>query len=732
MDPDIDSSSLEQIQTPYDNEEHYVQYKEYLENPYNEIAVSNSNQEKKKSPQDSDIRQLIREECCIEVCRKQKQNMKDTMLELVEVCRQKEFYCMHNDVDDLIESALNSKLLSINLESQRLNKKKLEVKNIVEQQTKCGTPEEPEYSLSMRYEHLSIIPDTESDEVTDSSAKNLLPIPSEYEVTSDDESECDVPNKDESSPVFTTYSNPLFDDEEINSNEIYLHHFNVEYDFVESLSNHDTLIDSSLKFDFLEEFSGALMPTSIIDEERIRREHKEYINLIEKLFSINLFPCPLENFQSNTIVTSPIPVEDSDSQREEIDIFTGTDDLLPPSIESDDYDSEGEIHFPEELIVNDFISISKNECFTLIIRMIPVMNNNDELNEDECFDPGGEIDVFTNVEDDDYFPFIIAIRIFLPYLIYPENINAIGTKWVYRNKKDERGIIVRNKVRLVAQGYTQEEGIDYDEVFAHVARIEAIGLFLAYASFMRFIVYQMNVKSAFLYDTIEDEVYVCQPPGFEDPHFPNKVYKVEKALYGLHQAPRAWYKTLSTYLLEKGFIRRIIDKNMFIKKDKAKYVADILKKFDFSLVKTASTLIETNKVLLKDEEAKDVDVYLYISMIGSLMYLTASRLDIMFAVCACARFKVTPKVSHLHAVKRIFRYLKGQPKLGLWYPRDSPFDLEAFLDGDYAGASLDRKFTTGGCQFLGKRLISWQCKKQTAVANSTTEAEYVAATNCCR
>ncbi|GKD12801.1 hypothetical protein Tco_1197208 [Tanacetum coccineum] len=141
--------------------------------------------------------------------------------------------------------------------------------------------------------------------------------------------------------------------------------------------------------------------------------------------------------------------------------------------------------------------------------------------------------------------------------------------------------------------------------------------------------------------------------------------------------------------------------------------------------------MRTNKPLTKDEEAENVDVHLYRSMIGSLMYLTASRPDIMFAVCACARFQVTPKTSHLHAVKRIFRYLKGQPKLGLWYPRDSPFDLEAFSDSDYAGASLDRKSTTGGCQFLGKRLISWQCKKQTIVANSTTKAEYVAAANCC-
>ncbi|GKC14805.1 uncharacterized mitochondrial protein-like protein [Tanacetum coccineum] len=169
------------------------------------------------------------------------------------------------------------------------------------------------------------------------------------------------------------------------------------------------------------------------------------------------------------------------------------------------------------------------------------------------------------------------------------------------------------------------------------------------------------------------------------------------------------------------------DDGIFNSQDK--YVADILKKFDFSLVKTTSTPIETNKALLKDEEAEDVDVHLYRSMIGSLMYLTASRPDIMFDVCACARYQVTPKVSHLHDVKRIFRYLKGQPKLGLWYPRDSPFNLESFLDSDYARASLDRKSTIGGYQFLSKRLISWQCKKQTVVSNLTTEAKYVAAAN---
>nr|GEV09394.1 retrovirus-related Pol polyprotein from transposon TNT 1-94 [Tanacetum cinerariifolium] len=296
---------------------------------------------------------------------------------------------------------------------------------------------------------------------------------------------------------------------------------------------------------------------------------------------------------------------------------------------------------------------------------------------------------------------------------------AIKTKWTYRNKKYERRIVVRNKARLVAQGYTQEEGIYYGEVFAPVARIEAIWLFLAHASFNDFVVHQMYVKSAFLYGKIEEEVYVCQPPGFEDPEFPDRVYKVEKASYGLHQAPRAWYETLSTYLLDNGFQRD-------------KYVDEILKKFSFLIVKTTSTPIETLKPLMKDENTEDVDVHLYRSMIGSLMYLTSLRPDIMFDVCACARFQVTPKISHLHVVKRIFKYLKGQRKLGLWYHKDSPFNLEAYTDSDYASSSLDRKSTTGGCQFLRSRLISWQCKKKTIVANSTTEAKYVATSNCCR
>ncbi|GJU29594.1 putative ribonuclease H-like domain-containing protein [Tanacetum coccineum] len=294
------------------------------------------------------------------------------------------------------------------------------------------------------------------------------------------------------------------------------------------------------------------------------------------------------------------------------------------------------------------------------------------------------------------------------------------------------------QTRRMTKNLKEHEGIDYDEVFDHVARIEAIRLFLAYASFKDFVVYQMDVNSAFIYGKIEEEFYVCQPLGFKDPDFSDR--KIDDIIFGstkkklcIEFKKMMHKKFQMSSMGELTFFPRLQVKQkedgIFISEDK--YVTKILKKFGFSDVKTANTPMETHKPLLKDADGEDVDEHMYRSMIGSLMYLTSSRPDIMFVVCVCARFQVNQKVSHLHAVKRIFRYLKGQPKLGLWYPKDPPFDLVACTDSDYAGASLDRKSTTGGCQFLGCRLILWQCKKQTVVANSTTEDEYVVASSCC-
>ncbi|GKB74755.1 putative ribonuclease H-like domain-containing protein, partial [Tanacetum coccineum] len=315
----------------------------------------------------------------------------------------------------------------------------------------------------------------------------------------------------------------------------------------------------------------------------------------------------------------------------------------------------------------------------------------------------------------------------------PFGKKAIRTKWVYWNKKDERGVVVRNKARLVAQGHRQEEGIDYDEVFAPVARIEAIRIFLAFASYMGFIVYQMDVKSAFLYGTIDEE-NGYRRGAIDKTLFIKKDKKdimlvqvyVDDIIFG--STKKSWCDEFEALMKSKfqmssmgeltfflGLQVKQQEDGIFISQDK--YVAEILKKFDFMHVKTASTPIETQKPLTKDEEAADVDVHFYRSMIGSLMYLTASRPDIMFAVCACSRFQVTPKTSHLHAVKRIFRYLKDKPKLGLWYPRVSTFDLEAFSDSDYAGANLDRKSTTGEAEYVAAA----NCHGQNLVFHSKTK-----------
>ncbi|CAH9083075.1 unnamed protein product [Cuscuta europaea] len=374
----------------------------------------------------------------------------------------------------------------------------------------------------------------------------------------------------------------------------------------------------------------------------------------------------------------------------------------------------------------------------------------------------------------------------------PPQKTIIGTKWVFKNKKDEEGIVIRNKARLVAKGYNQQEGIDYDETFAPVARIEAIRLFLAYAAHKNFTVFQMDVKTAFLNGVLEEEVYVAQPEGFVDPKYPDHVYKLKKALYGLKQAPRAWYDALTEFLVDSGFSKGKIDTTLFIKRQKSdiiliqiyvddiifassnprlckhfeklmktkfemsmmgelnfflglqvrqlsdgifinqsKYILEMLKRFNIDGKSSMTTPMSPNNKLDSNPSGKPVDATNYRAIIGSLLYLTSSRPDIVFSTCLCARFQANPKESHLTAVRRILRYLKGTVNLGLWYPKHSGFDLVGYSDADFAGCRMDRKSTSGAVQFLGDKLVCWSSKKQNCVSTSTAEAEYVAAASCC-
>ncbi|GJR06136.1 retrovirus-related pol polyprotein from transposon TNT 1-94 [Tanacetum coccineum] len=369
---------------------------------------------------------------------------------------------------------------------------------------------------------------------------------------------------------------------------------------------------------------------------------------------------------------------------------------------------------------------------------------------------------------------------------------VIGSKWVFRNKKDKHGTTTKNKARLVAQGYSQEEGIEYDETFAPVERMEAIRIFLAFATYMNFKVYQMDVKSIFLNGKLKEEVYVKQPSGFKSSEFPDYVCKLNKALYGLKQAPKAWYETFFTFLIQNKFARGRIDNTLFICKSKGEvllvqvYIDDIIfgltsyklckqfeklmtKKFEMSMMGELTYFLglqikqddkgisifqeQYTRNLLKKYEiydsfsvktpmvppnnlgpdltGKSVNETSYRGMIGSLMYLTATRPDIQFSTVLCARYQSNPKESHLIVVKRILRYLKGTPTLGLYYPKCSGFDLKGYSDSDYAGCNMDRKITSGACQILGGKLVCWSAKKQQSMAMSSAKAEYVVAAGCC-
>ncbi|GJR06354.1 retrovirus-related pol polyprotein from transposon TNT 1-94 [Tanacetum coccineum] len=371
-------------------------------------------------------------------------------------------------------------------------------------------------------------------------------------------------------------------------------------------------------------------------------------------------------------------------------------------------------------------------------------------------------------------------------------VMLIKLKWIYKVKTDEFGRVLKNKARLVAQGFRQEEGIDFEESFAPVARIEAIRIFVANAANKNMMIYQMDVKTAFLNGELKEEVYVSQPEGFVDQDNPSHVYKLKKALYGLKQAPRAWYDMLSSFLISQHFSKGAVDPTLFTRKagndlllvqiyvddiifastntamcdefanlmttkfkmsmmgqmsfflglqisqsprgifiNQSKYASKIIKKYGMLTSDSVDTpMVEKNK-LDADLQGTPVDATHYRGMIGSLMYLTSSRPDLIYAVCLCARYQAKPTEKHLHAVKRIFRYLKGTINMGLWYSKDTGMSLTAYSDADHAGCQDTRRSTSGSAQFLGDKLVSWSSKKQKSTAISSTKAEYIALSGCC-
>ncbi|GJU75098.1 retrovirus-related pol polyprotein from transposon TNT 1-94 [Tanacetum coccineum] len=395
----------------------------------------------------------------------------------------------------------------------------------------------------------------------------------------------------------------------------------------------------------------------------------------------------------------------------------------------------------------------------------------------------------TNLEPSNVHNFHQALTV---STIKPKNIKEAMAdySWI-ESMQDELNQFERLQVwELVPQpggknGYKQEEGIDFEESFAPVARLEAVRMFIAFAAHMNITIFQMDVKTAFLNGPLKEEVYVSQPEGFIDSEFPNHVYRLKKALYGLKQAPRAWYDKLSSFLIEHGFNKGIIDPTLFTRRhggdillvqvyvddiifgstnpdfskrfanlmknnfemsmmgelkfflglqvhqsprgifiSQSQYAIELLKKHGLDECVSMSTPMATER-LDADLQGTPTDQTTYRRMIGGLMYLTASRPDIAFATFVCARYQARPTVKHLKEVKRIFRYLRQSYNMGLWYPKDSGFELITYSDADHVGCKDDCKSTSGGLQFLGGKLVSWSSKKQDCTAMSTAEAEYV-------
>nr|GEX01432.1 hypothetical protein [Tanacetum cinerariifolium] len=577
---------------------------------------------------------------------------------------------------------------------------------------------EPEHSLRMGYEHLSTTPKTKSDEVTKSSAKNLLPIPYECEVTLEDE----IVSVNTTRQINTSYPRPTVNSARRVSNVLNRAHSHNRWLFKKFTANKDN--------NYIEKVKTVRGNITTAGPRAVGNTHLELQEngVIDSGFSRHMtgnmsYLSEYEEIDGGYVALRGDPKGGKITGKGKISIVTLSYLMKVKSC----------LEFPRK---NNMYSVdvknvapSKGQAEKKTVPdqeyiLLPLWTSNPLLSScpkntkdnagkkvTEVLEKQSGVSSKKDDKDDqdlrDEFKRLIQQK--KNGVNDVNSTNIINTVSLFVNTASIKDNVVDKNI---VYGCADDPNMPNLEEIVYSDDDEDVGTEADMTNLDTNII--MDVKSAFINGKIEEEVYVCQPLGFEDPKFPNRVYKVEKALYGLHQALRAWYETLSTYLLDNGFHRGQIDKTLFIKRVKGDillvqvYIDDII----FGS-RRKEMCTEFEKMMHKKFQMR--------SMRELTFFLRLP--DIIFAVCACARFQVTHKVSHLHAVKRIFRYLKGQPKLGLWYPKDLPFDLEAYIDSDYAGASLDRKSTTGGCQFLGSRLISWQCKKQTIAKNINGEAQ---------
>nr|GEW53143.1 hypothetical protein [Tanacetum cinerariifolium] len=452
------------------------------------------------------------------------------------------------------------------------------------------------------------------------------------------------------------------------------------------LSKEDFMLKDGENLDKMKEKGDACIFVGYSTQSRAYRVFNKRTRVIVETIHVNFDELPQK--ASDHVSSDPVPESETVTTSNELDLLfslmfdellNGSSQVVSKSFAVTNADANNQC---QQQLTTPLNNQTTTEPTCQFLTHAPTVTPTENINQAEMIAENAQIaddefiNIFSTPEELHQFDRLDVWEL----VDRPLCKNVINIKWLWKNKHDEENTVIRNKSRLVAKGYDQKEGVDFEESFVPVARLEAVRLCIAYAAHKSFTVYQMDVKTTFLYGPLKEEVYVNQPDGFVDPYHPDKVYRLKKALYGLKQAPRVWYDELSNLLVSKGFSK------------------------DADLSETP------------------VDQPKYCSMVGALMYLTAGRPDIMHATCYCARYQAKPTEKHLTAVKRIFRYLKNTIHMGLWYPEDTGFELTAFSNSDHEGCLNSRKSTSGGIQFLGgDKLVSWSSKKQDCTSMSSAK-----------